>query len=273
MQAVMAREDRIVLLSGERLRPNCPTLLLLHGATDDPSEMLTIAGQWAESKNVFLYSYNYHEPVEKLASDLLREMMKLRSTTEALTGSGSAGGNFTVIAYSYAAIVFRKSVLLAPDKALFSSVSLIQLVPTAGGSRRARTLWNPVLAFLVSMASMPSTAQNPYGTIARELWDENGTRLFDAAISPNRVHTLLVEADSNSLAHVRNKEVRERYQNGIGSNVVVIPKRFGVTHSNFPNHPVALDYLRQTIESTASGHLNQAVSRADGLGGNDGRLN
>src|ERR1043166_9153266 len=70
MQEVMERKDRIILVSGKDLVPEHPSLLLLHGATDDPSEMLTIAGQWAATYNVFLYSYNFHHSLERLASDL-----------------------------------------------------------------------------------------------------------------------------------------------------------------------------------------------------------
>jgi hypothetical protein len=252
------------LLSGEGVTPDQPTLLLLHGATDDPSEMLAIAKQWAETHNVFLYSYNFHHSIEKLASDLVREMKELESMTETLTRPESASRKITVIVYSYSAIVFRKSVLLTDDKALFSNVSLIQLVPTAGGSHLARSLENPVAAFLVSLASRPSTAQNPYGSMAKELWGAKGNRKFNAAISPDRVHTLLVDNDSHSLAKVQNKDVQERYRNGIGPNVVTIPKDSGVTHENFPNHPIALHYLRKTIESKTSFRRHEGISRTDG---------
>jgi hypothetical protein len=264
MEQVMERKNRIVLLSGESLAPDQPTLLLLHGATDDPSEMLAIAGRWAETHNVFLYSYNFHHPIERLARDLVREMRGLEPTTKTLTLPNSANRRTTVIVYSYSAIVFRKSVLLADDQTLFADVSLIQLVPTAGGSHLARSLQNPIAAFLVSLASMPSTAQNPYGSMAKELWGPKGSRKFNAAISPNRVHTLLVDADSQSLAKVRNKDVQERYRNGIGSNVVMIPKESGVTHENFPNHPIALQYLQKTIESKTSFRRLEGISRADG---------
>ena len=41
-----------------------------------------------------------------------------------------------------------------------------------------------------------------------------------------------------------NPDVRARYCNGIGPNVVVIPKSAGVTHDYFPTQPAALAYLR-----------------------------
>jgi hypothetical protein len=263
MKAVMERNDRIILLSGETLAPDRPVLLLLHGATDDPSEMLAIAGQWAKAHNVFLYSYNFHHAIERLASDLVREMKGMRAMIETLTEPACVARNVTVITYSYSASVFRKAVLLAEDKALFSGVSLIQLVPTAGGSLQARIMENRIAASVISAASKPSAAENPFGSIAEELWDSEGTSRFDTAISPDRVRTLLVEADSHSLANIADAEVQQRYRNGIGSNVVVIPKRFGVTHENFPNHPVGLDYLKKAIEATARSRWNETKGRSD----------
>jgi hypothetical protein len=262
MKAVMERNDRIILLSGETLAPDRPVLLLLHGATDDPSEMLAIAGQWAKAYNVFLYSYNFHHSIERLASDLVQELKGLRAMIETLTEPASVARDVTVITYSYSASVFRKAVLLAEDKALFSGVSLIQIVPTAGGSLQARIMENRIAASVISAASKPSAAENPFGSIAEELWDDEGTSRFDKAISPDRVRTLLVEADSHSLANIPDDEVQQRYRNGIGSNVVVIPKEFGVTHENFPNHPVGLDYLKKAIEATARSRWNETKGRS-----------
>jgi hypothetical protein len=271
MKAVMEREDRIILLSGETLVPERPVLLLLHGATDDPSEMLAIAGQWARAYNVFLYSYNFHHSIERLASDLVHEMKGLKAMTETLTKPGSAARNVTVITYSYSASVFRKAVLLAGDKALFSGVSLIQLVPTAGGSLQARLMENRIAASVISAASKPSAAENPFGSIAEELWDDEGTREFHEAIGHRRVRTLLVEADSHSLAKVQDDEVQQRYRNGIGSNVVVIPKQSGVTHENFPNHPVGLDYVKKAIEATARDRWNETRGRTGQEAGTHGQ--
>src|SRR5262245_36261144 len=45
MQAVMKRKNKVVRLSGEKDRGK-PVLLLLHGATDDPTEMLDIGQEW-----------------------------------------------------------------------------------------------------------------------------------------------------------------------------------------------------------------------------------
>src|SRR6185436_12356896 len=69
---IMERHDRLVQLSD----PNClkPPLLLLHGATDDPTEMMAIAREWKDDYNVFLYSYNYHKRVEKVAADFANEL-------------------------------------------------------------------------------------------------------------------------------------------------------------------------------------------------------
>jgi hypothetical protein len=240
MKQVMGRKDKIVHLSPETDR-NKPVLLLLHGATEDPSEMMDIASAWTGTYDVFLYSYNYHERVEKVAAGLATELKGLECRNR-------LAANMTVIAYSYAAIVFRAAVVMTEDKAVFSGVSLVQLVPSAGGSYLARGMKYPGVAALVSLASNPSVASNPYGSFARRVWEGNGNREFYEVIQSERLHTILVEGDSHSLARVKDEQVRRRYQNGIGPNVAVIPKSTGVSHEYFPTHPVGLAYLKTILE-------------------------
>ena len=240
MQEIRKRPDRIFLLTSAELIPHRPIVLLLHGATDDPSEMMNIAGLWSRTHNVLLYSYNFHEPLDTVASNLVKELQELDARRRA---TGATNDGMTVITYSYSATVFRKAVLLAPEGTLFRDLSLIQLVPTAGGSFLARKMDNALMKSLVSIASKPSAAENPYGKAATELWGDAGTRVFRERIDPRRMFTVLVTHDPHSLAFIDDPAVRRRYENGIGNNVVVIPERFGVTHDNAPNHPVALEYL------------------------------
>jgi len=240
MKQVMGRKDKIVHLS-PATGLNKPVLLLLHGATADPSEMLDIASAWAGTYDVYLYSYNYHERVEKIAAGLAAELKLLQSRNR-------RAENATIVAYSYSAIVFRAAVVLTDDQTAFSGLSLVQLVPSAGGSYRARRMRNPISAALVSLASNPSVALNPYGRFAEKVWEGKGNQKFYEVIKPERVHTILVEGDSHSLAKAKNEKVHQRYQNGIGPNVVVIPKSTGVSHEYFPTHPVGLAYLKTILE-------------------------
>src|SRR5262245_6036271 len=69
---VMERKGNLVQLSEESENTR-PVLVLLHGATPDPSEMMEIASKWKNEYAVFLFSYNYHEPVGKLAAQFIRE--------------------------------------------------------------------------------------------------------------------------------------------------------------------------------------------------------
>jgi hypothetical protein len=202
---VMERKGQIVQLSGDS-ETTRPVLILLHGATADPSEMLEIARQWKKEYDVYLFSYNYHEPIGKVASKFIGEMQRLKAEDR-------LGGRVTMIAYSYAAIVFREAVITAPDQTLFSDASLIQLAPTAGGSRLARAMQVPLLASLVRLASNPSAAEDPYGSFAKKIWEGEGNEKFYAVINPRRMQTILVEGDSHSLARVRNKKVQRRYKN------------------------------------------------------------
>ncbi|MGZ5508321.1 MAG: hypothetical protein ACXWKH_18265 [Limisphaerales bacterium] len=241
MQQVMERKDKIIQLSSPELDGDKPILLLLHGATDDPTEMMNIVREWRGKYNVFLYSYNYHNRAQKSAEDFTSEMKKLKS-------ENPSPRMVTVLVYSYSAIVFRASVIMGHDRALFADVSLIQLVPTAGGSFLALSMNFPVVRSLVSWASPSSAAENPYGSFAKMLWDGAGNKKFYEVINPQRVHTILLEGDSHSLAHVKNKNVQRRYKNGIGTNVVVIPISAGATHDDFPNQPAALVYLRRMLE-------------------------
>jgi hypothetical protein len=237
---IKRQPNKIFLLTSHDLVPGKPTVLLLHGATDKPGEMFNIAGLWAHTHNVLLYSYNFHESLGKVAGDLLGELVRVDRQRHA---TGATNGGMTVITYSYSATVFRKAVLLASDDSLFHDVSLIQLVPTAGGSFLARKMENPFTKSLVSIASKASAAENPFGKTAEELWGDLGTHIFHQRIDPRRMFTVLVPHDPHSLADIDDPVVRKRYENGIGRNVVVIPERLGVTHDNAPNHPAALDYL------------------------------
>jgi len=240
MKQVMGRKDKIVHLS-PATGLNKLVLLLLHGATADPSEMMDIASAWAGTYDVYLYSYNYHERVEKIAAGLASELKELQFRNR-------RAENATIVVYSYSAIVFRAAVVLTEDQTVFSGVSLIQLVPSAGGSYRARRMRNPIAAALVSLASNPSVALNPYGHFAEKVWEGKGNQKFYEVIKPERVHTILVVGDSHSLAKAKNEKVHQRYQNGIGPNVVVIPKSTGVSHEYFPTHPVGLAYLKTVLE-------------------------
>jgi hypothetical protein len=166
--------------------------------------------------------------------------------------------------YSYSAIIFRQAVVSTPDPGLFAETWLIQLAPTAGGSYLARGMRLPELAWLVSLASNPSVAENPYGRLARQLWEGQGERVFDATVPPDRVRTILVDDDHHSLAKVRNSTVLAHYQNGIGTNVVVIPSSFGVNHDYLPSNPIALEYVRTLLEPPPSPPSGAAVVLARG---------
>jgi hypothetical protein len=237
---VMERKGNLVQLSAESENTR-PVLVLLHGATPDPSEMMEIARQWKNEYAVFLFSYNYHEPVRIVAAQFTREMQRLKAQNR-------PGGRVTVVAYSYAAIIFREAVITASDRALFSEASLIQLAPTAGGSHLAWAMQVRLLALLVGLVSNPSVAEDPYGSFAKEIWEGEGNEKFYAVINPSRMQTILVEGDSHSLARVRNQKIQRRYKNGIGQNVVTIPKGSGVDHDYFPTEPAALEYLKKALE-------------------------
>jgi hypothetical protein len=244
MRQVLARKNRLVALFPES-DARKPVLVLLHGATSDPTEMLDIAHGARERYQVYLFSYNHHQGVERIASDLVREFKRLKTEKPAARTT-------TVVVYSYSAIIFRQAVVSTPDPGLFAETWLIQLAPTAGGSYLARGMRLPELAWLVSLASNPSVAENPYGRLARQLWEGQGERVFDATVPPDRVRTILVDDDHHSLAKVRNSTVLAHYQNGIGTNVVVIPSSFGVNHDYLPSNPIALEYVRTLLEPPPS---------------------
>jgi len=238
---IMERHDRLVQLSD----PDCqkPPLFLIHGATDDPTEMMAIAREWRNDYNVFLFSYNYHKRVEKVAADFVNELRRLKAK--------GLAGDATVIAFSYGAIVFRESVILAPDASLFAGDRLIQVAPTAGGSFFARGMENRLAAFVISMASKPSAAANPYGSFARQVWEGEGNEKFYSVIDSKRMQTILVEGDANSVSRIKDEKIQRRYKNGIGENVIIVPKSAGVSHEYFPVEPAGLEYLRRVMESRA----------------------
>ena len=236
MKEIMARKDKIVHVSAQT-GTDKPVLILLHGATGDPTEMMDIVQEWRGKYDIYLFAYNYHHRVQTVAKDFVKEFRRLKLK------NGFTGGE-TIVTYSYSAIVFREAVILADDRTLFAEASLIQLVPLAGGSFYARGLKNPVTGWVVSLFSHQSQAVMPYGGFANRLWSGAGNRKFYESINPARVHTILVEGDPHSLARMANPTVHAHYLNGIGTNVVVIPKCPGVCHDYFPTEPAALAYLQ-----------------------------
>ncbi len=254
MKEIMAREDRIVHVSSPETDGGKPVLLLVHGATADPTEMMDIAREWRGKYDVYIFAYNYHLRVQKVAADFVNELKRLKAENSFDSGA-------TIVVYSYGAIVFREAVITADDRTLFSDASLIQLVPTAGGSFLARGLKNPVLAWVVSLFSKPTCAENPNGGFAERIWAGAGNQKFYEAINPGRMHSILVEGDPHSLAGIADMNVRARYTNGIGPQVVVIPRSAGVTHDYFPTQPAALVYLRKLLEPPVAdpGHSRMRI--------------
>jgi hypothetical protein len=263
MKEIMERQDRIIHLSNEKTAAGKPVVLLLHGATDDPTEMTDIVRECRGSYDVFLYCYNFHHRVERVGADLASEIRRLCAENARFT-------NATVIVYSYSATVFRETVVDASDRSLFSGMSLIQLTPTAGGSRRARWMVIPLLGDLAGLASRPSAAENPYGAIAEKLWGGEGNEKFTETIRPERTCSFVLESDSHSLARAGNKNIRQHYQNGIGTNVIVIPKSAGATHDYFPTNSVGLAYLMKTLQWTSGNPM--AATPLAGPAGGRGRL-
>src|SRR6266404_8293443 len=246
LKQVMERKNRIVQVSPERRAGEKSVLLLLHGATDDPTEMMDIVNECREHYDVFLYSFNYHEPVEKIGADLVKEVKRLE-------GQNNFVPHATVVVFSYSAVVFREAVISADDRSVFAGMSLVQLVPTAGGSLLAQWMRIPIFGRLAALASKPSAAENPYGRFAEKLWGKEGNSIFSSAICPERTYTILLEGDPHSLAAVNNQKVQQRYKNGIGTNVVVIPRSAGATHEYLPAHPAALAFLSAALESLRKG--------------------
>src|ERR1700722_6290921 len=94
VKEIMERKDRIVQMSSQEADGNKPVVLLLHGATDDPTEMMDIVREWRGKYNVFLYAYNYHGRVQKVASDFVNEVKRIKAK------NGFDGG-VTIVVYSY----------------------------------------------------------------------------------------------------------------------------------------------------------------------------
>ena len=110
IRPAMQRKNEIIFLSSPEMDANKPVLLLLHGATEDPMEMMDIAREWQGTYNVLLYSYNFHRPIKTIAADLVREMNTLHVRLETLRAQFTPVQNLTVVTYSYSAAIFRKAV-------------------------------------------------------------------------------------------------------------------------------------------------------------------
>jgi len=225
--------------------------------------MMEIVRECSGTHNVLLYAYNHHRSVKKLASDLNREMELLR---EKLKNAGSGADliqNVNILTFSFSATVFRQAVLLSKDSTLYESATVIQIVPTAGGSYLARRMGLPLVGPLVSLASKPSAAENPYGRISARLWGDKGNQRFYQIINFERVYSILVEGDPHSLAQASTEELRKRYRNGVGPNITFLAKSTGVVHEYAPSHPVVVKCVRRLLDSSAAAARNhrQVVSK------------
>jgi len=176
---------------------------------------------------------------------------------EWLKRRGEFGQDVTFVVYSYSAIPFREAVIIS-DPRIFADASLVQLVPTAGGSR-----WGVVMRFppwlpkVVWLASKPSVAEAPFGRLAEELWDGPGNQKFYQVIKSNRVQTVRLEGDPHSLELMKNRSVQRRYHNGLGPNVMVIPKTEGLSHDYFTTNAICLTYLNLALDQLRKDSLRQ----------------
>jgi hypothetical protein len=255
MKEIMARHDRIIHLSSQEMNDGKPVLLLLHGATDDPTEMMDIVRAWRGKYDVYLYAYNYHHRVQTVAANFVNDLKRLRAENR-------INGDETIVVYSYAAIVFRQAVISTDDRTLFADATLIQLVPIAGGSHLARGIKNPLTAWVVSLFSHPTHAVDPYGNFAAHLWAGAGNQKFYDTINPSRMHSIVVEGDPHSVAGMADPAIRAHYCNGIGQNVIVIPKSPDVNHDYFPTQPAALAYLQKLLEPSVDEAIHNRMQIA-----------
>src|SRR5207302_9075114 len=109
MRELMARNDKIVLLSSRELVRDKPVLVMLHGATEDPTEMMEIFRESRPDHNVLLYVYNHHRSIKRVASDFVGEMKQLRAKMDLLR-PGAPVQHLTFITFSYSAAIFRQAV-------------------------------------------------------------------------------------------------------------------------------------------------------------------
>jgi len=108
---------------------------------------------------------------------------------------------------------------------------------------------NPVADFVISTASKPAAAANPYGTFAQHAWEGRGNEKFYSVIDSKRMLTIVVEGDPNSVSRIQDEKIQRRYKNGIGENVIFVPRSAGVSHAYFVVEPAGLECLRKVMES------------------------
>jgi len=89
-----------------------------------------------------------------------------------------------------------------------------------------------LLALLIGLVSNPCAAEDPYGSFAKEIWEGEGNEKFYAIINPRRMQTI---SSKEIPIHWRGSksEIQRRYKNGIGQNVVTIPKGQELTTITF----------------------------------------
>ena len=141
-------------------------------------------------------------------------------------------------------------------------MSLIQLVPTAGGSFRARFLGNPLIGRFVPWPQTSAPPRIPTARLRRNSRGAEGNQQFFGQDPPWTMRTILLQGGIPGPGAGTRESAPDC--NGIGTDVTVIGGSAGVTHENFPTHPVGLEFLGKALARTARSAvaLELSTSRA-----------
>jgi hypothetical protein len=233
------------------------TVLFIHGMDGDPDDFEEFLDKYSGKYNIALFSYDITLPLEEIA-------VRLREGWADLKTKKQLKGKTAVIAYSYGAIVLRRSVV--SDLASFKGATIIQLAPPLGGSAtaiQASTWYGKGL--LRSMDLIPwakpatsvAIAMDPLGPTQQFLFSQAACEVFNKNTGPK--YTYLVEDDPYGdpnynwlvgLLFIDDEDrdhYREQYQNGLdGSSIQILPRN--ITHDNIVESPGVIEGIEKILD-------------------------
>jgi len=230
-----------------------PSIIFIHGARGgSPLDYEAYIKSYMGKYNMFVYSYNEKLSLGKISDNLAIEFREAKNSYKNLDKAA-------IVANSYGNLVVRKAVIDNNDN-LFKNITMVQLVPTLGGSSETIGLYifEPgIRALLIKCIGggagwHVATVLDPLGPTEEALFNKESCRKFLDGIQ--RTYILRVTDDPHSPGHIdtlqemlTTKEDEEKfqhlYENGLAGASSIITYKFDTDNPH--------DYILESSKAIA----------------------
>ncbi|MCA9403155.1 MAG: hypothetical protein KC897_05185, partial [Candidatus Omnitrophica bacterium] len=238
------------ILAMDDIRPDKPTLLMIHGAGDTyENSFMDLQRSLQSDFNVVYFAYDYRQPIDEVVPAFLSQANQL-----------SVDG---VVTYSYGDVLLRRAVQKAADVTAIANKPLLELSPTLGGSAQAQKVGTPMARFGLTVADIFTNvkaiadAQNPAGELQQAVFAPESIAKFNRTFGER----MIVRVSDDRHEPIRegedaDKEVnrihRANYQRALtGAQITLIDSDAvqGDSHAMLPVNPVAVNQVRSFFQT------------------------